>query len=401
MAENLRRWRIAMVVVPLLIALPVAVAVVPPEPLSAPAHYIAPTGNDANPCTLAQPCLTLPRAAALAQPGETVLARGGIYMVTDTQDVTATGLEGAPVWITAYPGETALFTGYDAPLGQYEPVIRVSNSRWVILDRLSVCCSSGRGVSITNSQNVTLSRLVVSEIADRALGGNGDNITIEGNVVDRAVLNNMAREMPGGWSGAIASWTWPDGRASRNWNVVGNRVTRAYGECYIALRLIGFTFRENFANGCYSVAMYVDGSSNGLIASNNLRATLEGFERGDRNAYGVLFAVEASGLQISPSYISVEDNVLGPGFDMGVHWWQDPANGGTWNTYHHLTIVRNRITGTAAYAAEFPRVAVNGDPPCCNVFSDNAISAGAVFEDFSAWTIERNGPPRDPGYPPR
>ena len=73
-------------------------------PLGAATYYVAPppTGSDANPGTLALPWATLPHAAAVVGPGDTVLVRAGSY--TGFQ-LTTSGAPGARITFRAYPGE--------------------------------------------------------------------------------------------------------------------------------------------------------------------------------------------------------------------------------------------------------------------------------------------------------
>lgn len=83
--------------------------------------YVAPTGNDSNPGTLAAPFATIPRAQTAAAAGDTVYLRGGTYTLTDSQ-ITQTdtnyayvnfldksGSTGLPISYIAYPGETPVF----------------------------------------------------------------------------------------------------------------------------------------------------------------------------------------------------------------------------------------------------------------------------------------------------
>jgi len=386
--------RRAVLSAPLLMLLLAAFAVASgPQPdSSGPFLYIATNGDDANACTLAAPCATLPHAASLATPGTTVFVRGGTYSIGASQTITAIGTAPAPITIRAYQLEVPLFDASAAPLGMYESAVKVLQSEYVTVHGLSVCCSSGRGLTVSESSHVTLSSNHVTETWDRAIGGAGDNITIRNNVVDRVILSNQARTSSGGWSAAIASWALWDLTPSRDWVVEGNEVSRAYGECFLAAQLIGFTYRFNHANGCYSVDMYVDRASDGVIYGNTFEATIPGFERLDtgRNAHGILFASESGDNPISPSNIEVSSNVIGPDVTHGVSWWTDPENTGSSNTYHDLTVTRNRIIGTWSAPVSFEAVGSGAPSPCCNVLSNNVLSGNPDFAEPAAWTVSGN-----------
>ena len=51
-------------------------------------YFVATTGSDANPGTLAQPFATLQKGATVAVAGDTVYVRGGIYMVATSSAIT-------------------------------------------------------------------------------------------------------------------------------------------------------------------------------------------------------------------------------------------------------------------------------------------------------------------------
>src|SRR5690606_12101299 len=82
---------------------------------SAAAWYVAPNGNDSwsgrlpapNGGNTDGPFRTLARAAGAANPGETVVIRGGVYNQDAT--ITRSGSQNAPITFTAAPGETPVF----------------------------------------------------------------------------------------------------------------------------------------------------------------------------------------------------------------------------------------------------------------------------------------------------
>jgi len=80
-------------------------------------YYVAPTGNDAWPGTLAQPWRTIQKAASTLAPGDTALVRGGVYGSPVTVTVSGSST-GGYVTLANYPGETPVIdaTGITPPL---------------------------------------------------------------------------------------------------------------------------------------------------------------------------------------------------------------------------------------------------------------------------------------------
>jgi hypothetical protein len=83
-------------------------------PLPAGAVYVSPSGNDADPGTLARPWRTLRHALQSLRPGSTLIVRGGTYserLGGSTPVSIRPGTAAAPVLVRAYPGERPVLQG--------------------------------------------------------------------------------------------------------------------------------------------------------------------------------------------------------------------------------------------------------------------------------------------------
>lgn len=77
-------------------------------------YYVAPTGgSDSNAGSLGAPFATFTKAINMANPGDTIFARGGTYNLSAKLPITKTGTSANPLKLFAYPGETPVldFTG--------------------------------------------------------------------------------------------------------------------------------------------------------------------------------------------------------------------------------------------------------------------------------------------------
>ncbi|MGN9843233.1 right-handed parallel beta-helix repeat-containing protein [Nonomuraea sp. H19] len=77
--------------------------------------YVATNGNDSNPGTLSQPLHTIQRAVDLAQPGHTILLRGGTYAPSTNIQLLKNGTASAPITMTSYNGERVVIDGENMP----------------------------------------------------------------------------------------------------------------------------------------------------------------------------------------------------------------------------------------------------------------------------------------------
>ncbi len=123
---------------------------------SAAEYYVSPTGSDANPGTEVSPFATLQRAQTSAEPGDTVLMRGGTYVMTESHIVRRqrpyafvtlldkSGTPGKRINYFAYPGERPVFD-FSAvkPPGDRVTAFRINGS-WLHLKGLEVV-----GVQVT------------------------------------------------------------------------------------------------------------------------------------------------------------------------------------------------------------------------------------------------------------
>lgn len=89
---------------------PGGAALPPPLPPSTgQTFYVATTGNDSNPGTLAQPWRTVQKALNTLQAGQRALVRAGTY--PESLDVSRAGTAAAPITVENYPGERPVVNG--------------------------------------------------------------------------------------------------------------------------------------------------------------------------------------------------------------------------------------------------------------------------------------------------
>ncbi|MFC4120531.1 right-handed parallel beta-helix repeat-containing protein [Nonomuraea zeae] len=79
------------------------------------ALYVATGGDDANPGTLAAPLRTIQRAVDLAQPGTTILIRGGTYAPSTNIQLLKSGTASQPITMRNHDGERVIIDGENMP----------------------------------------------------------------------------------------------------------------------------------------------------------------------------------------------------------------------------------------------------------------------------------------------
>lgn len=158
-------------------------------------YYVAPGGNDANPGTLARPCRTLAKAAALLQPGDTCYLRAGTYR--EALAPGKSGAEGKPLVFAAYRGEQVTLTGTELLAGAWE-VYRGSIYRLATPLRFTQLLADGKLLPEARWPNSPPGDLMGYA---RAAAGAG---------TDKTTLADPALP-PGDWNGATVL-LWPGDR---------------------------------------------------------------------------------------------------------------------------------------------------------------------------------------------
>ena len=153
-------WRV-MVVVALFVGM------ILPFPSSAKTYYVAPDGSDTGAGTINQPFLTIVKAHSVAVAGDTILVRGGTYVLTTTINISKSGTSTTGFYLLAYPGERPLLDFSSMTVSGSNRGIQLSASRWYIKG-LDVKGAGDNGMFISGSYN-TVEFCTFSENRDTGL----------------------------------------------------------------------------------------------------------------------------------------------------------------------------------------------------------------------------------------
>ena len=108
-------------------------------------YYVAATGNDGGPGTLAQPWHTIQHAVDSVSAGDTVLVRGGTYNEAVFINVSGSAVNGA-VKLQNYPGETAALDGSGFSSADGDIGISITDQSYITIQGFEI-----RNYSTTNS----------------------------------------------------------------------------------------------------------------------------------------------------------------------------------------------------------------------------------------------------------
>ncbi len=375
---------------------------------SEPAVYVATNGSDSGgDGTEQRPFRSLSRAAETAVPGTTIFVRGGIYEAVK-EEIRAQGTASEPIVIQPYPGETAVFDGGGANIGDAESIIKISQSSYVIFEGFEVRNSKARGLSVYESDHVTVRGNRVHETVQRGLGGGGSDLVFEDNEVWRASLENEneAFNAGGGWKAGFSTYKMADGSPSRRITIRNNHIHDNWGEGIIAIFAEDVIIEGNELHDNYSVNLYVDNARRVVVQGNHIYTTTDAYNRRDKGypAHGIHMANEkySSPTDTAVREVLIANNLI-TGTGRGISFWQASSNGSRDNSYQGVIVAYNVIQGTHDAPLWFDDIAGGFDQPRDNRLHNNIVFMGQNGHLFDlgnpdGWTISHNNwPDRIPG----
>jgi hypothetical protein len=162
-------------------------------------YFVAEDGNDANPGTRQRPWATLSHAVEKAVAGDTVLVRGGRYLLFRQVRPTNSGRRGEWITISGYPGEIPILNAERiarsslAKDGLDNGVFQIEDRSYIRVTNLMIVNSHDAGFTIRDSRHIDL-------------------------------INNSTQ---GTFSSGIAVWATKQDGATAHIRILGNTITKA------------------------------------------------------------------------------------------------------------------------------------------------------------------------------
>ncbi len=231
---------------------------------------MAPTGNDANPGTLASPWLTIQKAANTVPAGATVYLRTGTYVGAT---ITHSGTSTAPVTFTAYPGEQPVVSGDS----NHTKVLLVYGAHDIVISDLTVSNAPaqwGAGIYVqSGAYDVTIQGNTLSY--NNSFGVKLDTVnqvTVRDNDITR---NETGIEVTSAGDGVLIA----DNRIYLNDRMVVNTVGGNDDRGAVAVNLyhttghLTATGNTIWGNRAYSYDYGTDGGAFEIYAASNVTIT--------------------------------------------------------------------------------------------------------------------------------
>jgi hypothetical protein len=114
--------------------------------------HVSPAGDDANPGTLGAPFKTVQKAVAVAEPGDMIYLRVGIYPNSQTITIAKSGTAAARIKLWAYPGEKPVLDFSTQPYGSSNRgVLLTTGGNYWDFKGLEIMRAGDNGVKVEGS----------------------------------------------------------------------------------------------------------------------------------------------------------------------------------------------------------------------------------------------------------
>lgn len=229
--------------------------------------YISNTGSDANDGSINNPWKTFTFAASEVGPGDTIIARGGIY--EEIFSINESGKDNQPITFKNYSGEVAhLKFPSNHPTSDVFPLIRIGNVSNIVIDGFTISEITTNtknlepiGILVTgHGKNITLKNLKIHDIRHNHMEGNALGILVQGTdalgLKNINVLNNEISNLATGFSESLAINGNVDG-----FLISGNNI---HDNNNIGIDIIGHE------NTCTSCPLELNRARNGIVRENSV-----------------------------------------------------------------------------------------------------------------------------------
>lgn len=303
-------------------------------------YYVATTGDDAASGSLAAPFRTIKQATRVVRPGDVVNVRGGVYY-DSTHAYQVKGTAAARITIRSMPGELAILDG--SKLASGTTIVNLNENEYVDFSGFEVRNAPYIGVMIWHGRNVRVLDNHVHHARRYAIYAGGEttpasfDITISGNRVHDAALENQYHTSTGGWPGAVVV-----SRTERS-TITNNKIWNSDGEGLIWGRSTYTTIRGNEIFDTFSVNLYINNGRFATVDRNLVYSTGNSrYYRDGKPAAGIGVANEIAHDVVKPSSDNVFTNNIVIGTRWGFYYGAFDAGGGLLNT----KVLHNTFYGT-------------------------------------------------------
>jgi hypothetical protein len=363
-------------------------------------YYVDAGGDDGGPGTLARPFRTIQRGIDMAQPGDSVVVRDGVYH--EALHIANSGTALCPISIRGYRGERPVIDGkYSLPQQRnggcdpttgkcfnYGALVSIEGSH-IVFERFEVTRSKGRGIRIWPKDYSTVRDCWVHENhLSGILALRSNHHTIESNRVwlsgDFAPYPRSARTLD--WPGGIAL------REAHHCVVRGNQVFENWGEGIIPMQLHDILIENNVVYDNFAVNIYLATAGFPVVRQNLVYSSnREPFLRDGHPPSGIVLATEPGATADFATDQIIVNNIL-VGNRQNIAWWGEGLSGALINAH----IAHNTLVNATANDQSAINLYIHPSAAHKNVLIENNVilqdTPGQIAEvpDDPAFTFRYN-----------
>jgi parallel beta-helix repeat protein len=361
--------------------------------------FVSVSGNDTTGNgTIVTPYKTFSRASSDANPGDTILIRGGTFI--SRQSVNGNnGAMGQGINIMPYNNETVILDGTLSGINEYQGLLSVSRHFYTIKG-IRIINSPGYGIYYSGCNNLIITECEIHRSYSCIIRGWGNNDTVENCICTNNVLKNENGALcllGQGWPAGVSCGYDNTGTiVSRNLVLRNNKVSRTWGEGVYLIGCLDCVVEKNEIFNNFSVNLGIGRSRNITACNNYIYTSNDSLNRPDNNlrANGIYLANEmaapANGFFVDS--IIIANNIVA-GCRNGIRFWLDPSNTSDSNVYSHVGIYYNVFSDIRERIINIDSIPLPGiQPEGCSFINNIAFSApnASIIRNTGVWTVTNN-----------
>jgi hypothetical protein len=153
--------------------------------------YVAVSGSDANPGSLAHPWRTIGKAAGALAAGDTVYIRKGTYRERVIPKTSGSDAD-HPIRYASYPGETATIDGTGIAVPDDEGLFQIQGKKHVVVSGLRLVNAGYAAIYVYRSAHVVVEKNRADTSVSSGIGvWNSSDVVVDANEVNKACSGGM------------------------------------------------------------------------------------------------------------------------------------------------------------------------------------------------------------------
>lgn len=335
--------------------------------------------------TIQNPYADLLFAYNLANPGDTVYVRGGVYGTPGQSQgywlQNRNGTADAPITLQNYNGEKVVLDA-KINLGNWLSLFLIESVEYITIDGFELRNAVGENACIYAKwgSHITVQNCIIHDCGGTCGQFIGTYYTFLNNEIYNCVLDNAYSNRTGGWAGSFGSGGMqPNGQPSGPFIFRNNYIHNTWGEGLSLPNADGAEVTNCIFENTFSASIYLDHTNNANISNNFIDINNDTYRRGDNGQIAQGIGMSCEYYYSNPAApwgvwnTVISNNIILRAY-VGINYWWDTRNKNSFANYQNLQIINNLVLAPTSGIAFH----LDGPPNSTVSIENNIFAAGTA-----------------------